>query len=237
MLNNNRYKLIINSATFGLIILTLGTIAINPNLGRKSPQKAEFESEIDLSGWELTNSDSFALPKRKDESPEGIIKHRQLYGFFAGGHEYDYQKNDYELNIKTLYVLGSIGGIHQFILDENNQPLPRQKGFIELREKEGIGYYGLFKTEEKAHLIACINSTGKTTVTSKQFFLNRKEHNLQLTRMFSWLMGQESLVDRRCLWNHLSLPLNDQTPESLYPILEEAWFSWYQQWDNNFPQL
>jgi cyanosortase A-associated protein len=237
MLNNNRNKLMINSATFGLIILTLGIIAISPNIGSRSPQKPEFESEIDLSGWELTNSDSFVLPNQQDEILDPTIRNRQLYGFLAGGHEYDYQKDDYELNIRTLYVLGSIGGIHLFILDENDQPLPRQKGFIEIREKEGIGYYGLFKTEEKAHLIACINSTGKTTVTSKQFFLNRKEHNLKLTRMFSWLLGQESLVDRRCLWNHLSLPLNDNTPESLYPILEEAWFSWYQQWENQFPEL
>jgi cyanosortase A-associated protein len=50
------------------------------------------------------------------------------------------------------------------------------------------------------------------------------------------LLGQEALLDKRCLWVYLSIPLRNSSPEEAYKTLEQAWFSWYQWWQPRFPK-
>jgi len=52
-----------------------------------------------------------------------------------------------------------------------------------------------------------------------------------------YLLGYCSTAfrDKRCLWTHLSIPLN-RSSRGCYVILENAWFSWY-QWCPRFPKL
>ena len=52
-----------------------------------------------------------------------------------------------------------------------------------------------------------------------------------------WLLGRENLRDRRCLLNLLSITYNQNSPEEVYPILENTWLNWYQWWFSHFPLL
>jgi cyanosortase A-associated protein len=83
------------------------------------------------------------------------------------------------------------------------------------------------RLSKRAYLDACINSRGGSTFTEEQFRANRIQYDVQFNRLLPWLLGQQELRDQRCLWTHLSIPLNQSSPESSYHILENAWFSWY----------
>ncbi len=69
---------------------------------------------------------------------------------------------------------------------------------------------------------------------------NRYVHALQVNRLLPWLLGRETLVDRRCLWTLMSMPLpmgaksNSIASEKVFKALETAWFSWYQWWQPKF---
>jgi len=67
---------------------------------------------------------------------------------------------------------------------------------------------------------ACINSRGGTF--PEQFNYNRIHRDAQFNRILAWLLVQQPLRDKRCLWTHL--PLNRSSPEAAYVILENAWF-------------
>jgi cyanosortase A-associated protein len=47
----------------------------------------------------------------------------------------------------------------------------------------------------------------------QQFLKNQVTYDLQIGRLMPWLLGEETLRDRRCLWAHLSTPLNGTNPE------------------------
>lgn len=70
---------------------------------------------------------------------------------------------------------------------------------------------------------------------------NRYTHDLNPGRVFLWVLGQESLLDQRCLWTliSVSLPENARTnptmTEAAYKQLESAWFTWSLWWQSNFP--
>jgi len=76
----------------------------------------------------------------------------------------------------------------------------------------------------EAYLNACINSRGGSTFTKEQFNYNRIHRDTQFNRLLAWLLIQQPLRDKRCLWTHLSIPLNRSSPESAYVILENACF-------------
>jgi cyanosortase A-associated protein len=53
---------------------------------------------------------------------------------------------------------------------------------IAIRQKPGLGFYGLYTCKQQADLDACINPQGGT-FTSAQFDANRICHDLQFTRL------------------------------------------------------
>ncbi|NJP09052.1 MAG: cyanoexosortase A system-associated protein [Leptolyngbyaceae cyanobacterium RU_5_1] len=111
----------------------------------------------------------------------------------------------------------------------------------------GVGHYGTVSGNGRAYLTACINPRGESTVTEQQFTQNRYTHDLRVDRIVPWILGRESLIDRRCLWTLMSTPLELSTPKTspkselvsldkgVYNDLETAWFSWHQGWQSNFP--
>jgi cyanosortase A-associated protein len=204
---------------FGSVLFVLGKSILTPSVTKYSTAASfVFPEKVPLDGWQplasrpLLESNAELLP--------------------AAQKHYQYARNGQILDIEMRYFTGTDGDVSSFIRNYTSL-VPS----LILREQASLGYYGLFVNRQRAYLSACINPRGGSTVTDEQFEQNRYFYDVRLNRLLPWLLGQESLIDNRCLWAHLSVPLKNSSPETAYQVLENVWFSWYEWWHPRFPKL
>lgn len=224
MFDWNKLRTLLLALTFGSTLFAFGKATLNPNLGTYTP--FAFPPEVSLDGWQSLGSSPLNRPNP------------QLTQFIAGS-RYQYIHDGVPLDIDMHYE-STNGDIKAFIQNYTSiNSLPSEPSQV-IRQQSGVGYYVLFNYQGRAYLSSCINPRGGSTVTSEQFLKNRNTYDMQLSRLFPWLLGQEELRDWRCLWTHLSIPLNqvnNAEVERSYQILENAWFLWYRWWSSRFPKL
>lgn len=214
--------------TFANVLLVFGRSVLDPSIGKRTLTPFVFPPVIPLPQWQLVESQPL-----KGETIELLAFGKVV----LPGREYRYVQKELPLNIKMGYELEADGNFKRFIKNYTdikfspNQPLP------DVRQHKQLGFYGLFVYQKRAYLNACINSRGGSTFTTEQFNYNRSHYDAQFNRILAWLLVQQPLRDRRCLWTHLSIPLNRSSPEAAYVILENAWESWYEWWRPRFPKL
>ncbi|MBO3458905.1 cyanoexosortase A system-associated protein [Aetokthonos hydrillicola Thurmond2011] len=204
------------------VLANLGKLIVEPEAGNHKVTEFNFPTDVPLIGSKMLESKPLI---------DTVIQQPRKYDSVISGRVYHYTQNGISLNIEMRYVLGTLGNVEGFITQK-----PDGKLFQSIRKQQGIGFYGLFVAQNKAYLTSCINSRGGSTVTIEQFLQNRRSYDLDLSRLQPWLFGQQSLTDRRCLWAHLSTPLNKANSNSAYQVLEKAWFFWYRWWSLHFPQ-
>ncbi len=200
------------------VLLVLGKLILYPAVTKRTVTPFVFPSAVPLPGWQPLPSHPLVAQTTKPAK-------------YVSGRQYQYIQNDLPLNIEMRYVVDTDGDVKEFIKTYASIPSSPV-----LRQKEEIGFYGLFTYQGKAYLSTCINPYGNSTVTDRQFKQNRNTYDLQLNRLLPWLLGQENFKDERCLWAHLSTPLRHSSPEPAYQLLESTWFSWYQWWRPRFPK-
>lgn len=208
------------------VFLALGRFGLDPAAGKRPVTPFAFPTVVPLSGWQLLESRPLARPTASSEARDA----------FLASQKYRYQQNNQQLEIEMHYVVGTLGNLDGYFKDYISMPLKDTQLLRNLRQQEGVGFYSLFVHQGRSHLSACINPRGGSTVTPEQFTANRYTYDLRLRRLATWLLGQESLRDKRCLWQHLSIPLNQAPAETTYPVLEQAWLASYQWWSPRFPR-
>ncbi len=193
------------------VFLVFGRISLAPTASNSKITPFVFPTTVPLPGWQPIGS-------------------RPMSDSFA--RHYQYIQNDLPLNIEMRYLVNTGGNVRYLVNYYSSIPLSSGQSS---RFHKGIGFYILFAHQQRAYLSSCINSRGGSTVTASQFMQNRYIYDMRFERLLPWLLGQGSVVDKRCLWAHLSIPLNS-APEDAYRVLETAWFSWYQWWHPRFPK-
>jgi cyanosortase A-associated protein len=207
-------------AIFGSVFFVLGKSILAPSVTKYATAALfVFPANVPLEGWQPLAS----RPTSESNS--------ELLQAIAQKH-YRYDRDGLVLDIEMRYFTGSDGDVRGFLRHYTSlvsSPI--------LRQQEKIGFYGLVADRQRAYLSACINPRGGSTVTDRQFKQNRYRYDVQLNRLLPWLLGEEPLRDNRCLWAHLSVPLEKNSPETAYQVLEDVWFSWYEWWHIRFPKL
>ncbi|MEH2379712.1 MAG: cyanoexosortase A system-associated protein [Nostoc sp.] len=165
-----------------------------------------------------------------------VVQESTKYDVVIAGRRYRYRYNSIPVDIEMRYVVGTLGDVEGLIKNNTTINLPPGKVFQTVHQQLGIGYYGLFTYENKAYLSSCMNPQGDGTVTTEQFLHNRQIYNIRLNRFLPWLLGEQSFLDKRCLWAHLSIPVNNADYQSAYQLLEKAWLSCYRWWSPRFPK-
>ncbi len=221
-----QYRDILLSITTVIVVLTLAVLIFNPEAGTRQVSTYKFPQTVVLPNWEFVESGD--LPSAKSEAAKS-------WSATLAARKYIYQQKNQKLAIEMHYEVGTLGDLQTYI--EKNTPinLKNNKESKNLEQKQEIGFYTVFTQQERSHLIACINPRGGSTINTSQFMHNRYAFDLQSERFLPWLLGQVSLLDRRCLWANLSLPVDQVASADLSPILETAWFDWYKWWSQNFP--
>lgn len=213
--------------TFSSAIFVFGRTITDPSIGKRKATFFVFPSSVPLLQWQFIASKP--LPNR-------IVEQLPYGKLILPGMQYRYQQNSIPLDIKMRYEINTAGDVKQLIETHTDIRFPPNQSMPIIRENK-LGFYGVFVYAQQAYLDACINPSGGSTFTSGQFDYNRIHYDFQFQRLFLWLLGRQELRDNRCLWTHLSIPLNQSDPESAYSTLEQAWFSWYKWWQTRFPKL
>ena len=211
------------------LLLVLTTVTMTFTLGKsflhktaKSPQFShyQFPNAIALSQWKFYFS-------RSINSNVSL----SLSGELVAEKHYRYRQNGKYLKIEMRYAVDTDGDLKSFITDGKTD---LSSG---LREDDAGGFYSVYTNDSKVNLIACINPSGGSTVTGDRFRRNRMLYDNHFERIVPWLRGQKELLDKRCLWTHLSMDLDRNVSlNEHYRILETAWFDWYEYWQINYPE-
>jgi cyanosortase A-associated protein len=204
------------AVTFSITLLVLGRVILLPK-PETATDYSIFSENIPLEQWQFKKNESLPQPKK-------------LHFELLAQKRYEYIRNNLPLNIEMRYVTD--GNVPKLIKEFTSITSSST-----VQKKEGIGYYGLGIDQKQAYLSACINPYGNSTFTEEQFNQNRFHHEMKPQHLLSWLLGQQQLQHKRCLWAHLSIPLNNSSPEAAYQVLENVWFSWYQWWQTRFSQV
>lgn len=235
-----KFRIPLLAIVFGTVLFSLGKAVLFPPSEQSNVVSSRFTpfvfpTNVPLLGWQLSSSSSppASLTRPPTADTETAYSVRTL-----ASRQYRYIQNNLPLDIHMLYVVNSSGkfNLKSTVKNYFSRELPLSLPLQILRHQEGIGFYNLFTVEQRAYLNACINPRGGSTITQLQFMLNRYLYDIRPDRIILWLVGEAPLRDRRCLWTHLSIPLNNTSSNNAYQILETAWFSWYQWWLPHFPK-
>ena len=222
MISWKNIRLSLLSIQLFVILTVLTKSIIYPTVKDTPKTNLALPTTVILPEWQLVKTGSV--------NSQLVQPPAYISGKYITGKSYQYIKNDILLDIEMRYLIHTKGDLKSFIKSYTGQILPF------LYEQQGIGFYSMFTYQQRAYLSACINPYGYSTVTGDQFRRNGLRYALSLERIASWLTSQTEIVDKRCLWAHLSIPLNNSSQEEAYRTLENVWFDWYQWWNQNFPE-
>ncbi|NEO10460.1 MAG: cyanoexosortase A system-associated protein [Moorea sp. SIO3I8] len=207
---------------FGATLSVMGKVIWYPTTSARPITPFEFPATVPLPEWQPLES-------------QGLTGQTAVDKTLQAGKHYRYIQNDLPLDIKMRYLVQSGGDINKF-LQKYIGIEPASQELIVSRQQKKIGFHRLFVYQERAYLSSCINPRGGSMVTSYQFKKNRDIYDVRSRRLLLWLLGQVKLQDNRCLWAHLSIPLENSSPEAAYQVLENVWPDWYDWWYLHFPK-
>ncbi len=213
----------IQTAILGIAFLATTTILIrglffSSNSAQTNEETIDFPEKVILDNWQFVNSESIASTENAQS--------------------WQYQKKNQQLQIKTYYIYSSEGNVNRFL--QIYQDIPPATLNFEIKYQDNIGFYAFFIYENQPTIASCINPYGETTVTSQQFAQNISQYGLQAKRILPWLLGQQDLINRSCLFTIVTVNFHDIVSEKErtlddYPTLEQAWFSWYESLPTFYP--
>lgn len=214
------------ATSIGIFFLTCYSW-FSPTLGKRQASPVSFSEKIALNSWRLIKAEE--LTDRDRDLPNNA-------NVLNTGKRYIYQKQGIPLTIEMRYLIGVKSGVKDFLVNRTDIP-------VEVIEKadehnlKSLGSYLLFSDRSTAYLSTCINPLGNTTNTLEQFLSNRFIYDLQFSNLLLWLLGKHSLIDLRCIWVHMSIPIDGSNPETTYPTLTKVWINWHYWWNSRFPSL
>ncbi|MEO0948066.1 MAG: cyanoexosortase A system-associated protein [Cyanobacteria bacterium J06641_5] len=229
------------AAVLGSTAFVTGRVVLQPEVARqKAPASTlEFPAAIDVKDWQLqgvqpwekavepeTEPDATAPaiepnaePDKRPPPPPGI--------------QYSYRRPDGSgtLEARARFLPRAGNGNTSRLLQTYTSAQPASVRIAETY-REGVGFYGFFIFENEASIMACITPHGGTTVTGQQF---SQTTTFQIGRALPWLLGQQDLLDRRCLFGIVSVPARQgEIALTNYPNLEAAWLDWVDHWQQAF---
>ena len=222
MRTGKKIRILFLATTFSSILAVLGQSIFYPQTKDTVIAPFTFPETVPLPSWNLETSDSANVQLAK-QPPD-------ISGQTLAQKRYRYRQNSVLLDIEMRYLVDTNANLKSFIANQTGQLSPA------LREEKQIGFYSLFLHNGKAHLSSCINPRGRSTVTTDQFKRNGYVRDLRWERIAIWLTSSAEFRDKRCLWTHLSLSLNNTSADNAFQTLETVWFSWYDWWQSRFPK-
>ncbi len=213
-------RLVLLMLICGSALFVMGKALVTPRT-KAAPPPYALPTNVSLPDWQTVSS--APLPP----IPESIASR-----------QYEYRHGTKSVHVEMRYMLGD-GDVNRFLFIFT--PIRQGNVRLVIKHQSRVGFYGVLPDRGRAYLSACINPRGESTVTEHQFAQNRHAYDLKAARVLPWLLGQQPLLDRRCLWTLMSVPLPTASDSAAlteaYESLENAWFAWYDWWQPHFPPV
>jgi cyanosortase A-associated protein len=218
-------RVLLLSVTCLSTLVVLAKISFSPTLGKNLFSEYVLPQTISLPNGQFIKSHN--LPKTP---PEGLSRNDAI----VSAKRYQWTQKNITLEVENRYLINTDGNLNRLLERYKRIPVSSANLSVAIREKPGIGFYGISSFQEKSYLDACINRRRGSTFTQAQFIANQARYSLDPQQMIALLWGKERLNDRRCLWVHVALPLDRTSPKSTEARLEKAWFYLYPQLHTHF---
>ena len=218
---NNRPRTILLATTAIATAFTLVVSLVRTEARTLQIKNYTFPESPTLSEWKL----SFTQPVK----PHLVKPSEYISGDSIAGKHYRYRRDDKLLDIEMRYFANTNGDLKSFITSQTGE-------LSSVLKKNEAGFYSLYTDRDKAYLSACINPHGISTVTSDRFNRNLMMHDTRLSNILPWLLGRSEFRDKRCLWAHLSMPLDGNISDEDYKTLETVWLDWHDWWRSHYPE-
>ena len=219
---NNPPRTILLATTAIATAFTLVTSFVRTEAKSLQIKDYAFPESVALSQWKLF----FSQPVK----PHLVRSSEYISGDFIAGKHYRYHQDKKLLDIEMRYFANTNGDLKSFITSQTEE-------LSSVLKDSETGFYSVYTHKNKAYLSACINPHGISTVTSDRFNRNLMIHDTRLDNILPWLLGRSEFRDKRCLWAHLSMPLDRNIPsKETYKTLETVWFDWHDWWRSHYPE-
>lgn len=215
----------------GSAVFILGKSVIYPKAAKPDPMLPKSAS---LPEWKFLSTNPI-LNSIASDLDDIKPQHSRL----ISGRIYHFIRPQQNLDLEIRYLGETDGDVRKMLKQYKSILIPKAitTNSSILRQRAGIGSYILFTEAERMNLSACINPSGKSSVTRNQFESDRNNYDLQFSRIGAWLKGEAELREQSCLWVNLSMSIKNDSDQARYQLaqnlavqdLEAAWFHWYQQ--------
>lgn len=204
-----------------LVVLRLATTP-----AQKPPEPTyTFPASIPLSNSNFVKATPIGVQKRYTPSLATSADDLTI-----SGQSYRYIRNGQSIEIEMRYFdrLSHVPDI----LRETTIQLNR----IEFaQQRMATGTVAMYQRSNRLFLTACITPFGETTVEGSEIGSLQLRPAILARRAIPWLLGQEPLRDRRCLWTRISMPINPTSPETTQQDLGQVWSEWINWWNSHYP--
>jgi cyanosortase A-associated protein len=212
----------------GLISLGLVRSLLDRSMGK--PQAFKFPAQVPLAGWQVINN-------------QLIADREQIRTEILSSQRYQYRKTDTSgltLTAEARYFvprrlpIDTKELLNVLLLDQKKvyQALPFK---LTEHEFQPSSFYSQFTYQQRAYLTGCIDPSGRSTTNLSQFRRNRLDYDLVWDKILRWPFSSSALLDQRCVWSQLSMPIKVASPGSTEQILAIAWIDWIKWWQANYP--
>ena len=225
MISKTWHHSLLSTTAIGISLVAAYSV-VNSNVGNRPVTDFVFPQKIPLPSWEYVGNQTI------DVSQIDLAANREV---IQSANRYQYRENATQLDIEMYYLTDTRGQI-EHLLQEQAHISPETLETQQIKQQND-NYYSIFSDRHRTYLSSCLNPTGESTVTQKQFSENLYQRSLNLKLLSDWLLGKASIRDRRCLWVTISMPNNSSSFLEPTDILEQTWQDWYRWWQPHFPSL
>ena len=212
-MNANKIRVSLLTFTCGAVFLTLGSVIVRSPNYEQAIKNFPFPQRVSLPEWEQVSG----VKQLGEVEADSEIINQKAYKYKVNNLALDIEmRYSTQINVRSL--------VHKY--QQPDKP-------AQIRQRSDIGYYGMGFHKGRVYLSACITPQGDSTYTYEQFRASEKYvSNLDIKHIINWILGRERLREEKCLWNHLSMSVDKDSPKKTYQLLENVWFEWYKIWRN-----
>lgn len=225
MISKNWHHSLLSTTAIGISLVAAYSV-INSDAGNRPVTDFVFPQRIPLPSWKYLGNQTIDVSPINSESESDVVQSAKRY---------KYRENATQLDIEMYYLTDTRGNI-EHLLQKQARISPETLKRQQIKQQDN-NYYSIFSDRNYTYLSSCLNPTGESTVTQKQFSESLYNRSLNLKLLGDWLLGKASIRDRRCLWVTISTPNDSSSFLEPTDILEQTWQDWHQWWQPRFPSL
>lgn len=216
----DHYRSSILAIAFAGTLLALGAGLKTSLQPRPTVAEMPLPATVPLKGWQLTHSSPL--------TPEGSALLKPI-----SSRVYRYRNaQGWELEAQAYYLDANKADIQDFL-----QNYTQLSASPQISHQLNMGAIALIPTQNRVYLSACIHPQGSSTVTADHYLRTKLLSGKSVDWFKDWLWGQASLLDQRCLWSHLSVPLRSPSAsQEAQIVLQQAWRNWFEWTQSQFFQ-